>query len=252
MKPRRNSLEPLRFDPKGAFIGNHGIDPADVREISAKLESIRDAMMGEELQMLAGEIPTPANYQPLDAGFIPLPERLLKEYEADRKQSELGRLFRLANRLQEQVDRVVVLGIGGSYMGAKALMDACCQPYWNELTRGERGSKPRMYFEGNNVDNDASQGLLHLLSNKRIGMNDDDRRPWALVVISKSGGTLETAGAFRQFLRALEESCGANQDLTKMSTTLIGVFYQEPNVGFRINLAPPVSTERAPTNPSMH
>ena len=215
MKPRRNSLEPLRFDPKGAFIGNHGIDPADVREISAKLESIRDAMMGEELQMLAGEIPTPANYQPLDAGFIPLPERLLKEYEADRKQSELGRLFRLANRLQEQVDRVVVLGIGGSYMGAKALMDACCQPYWNELTRGERGSKPRMYFEGNNVDNDASQGLLHLLSNKRIGMNDDDRRPWALVVISKSGGTLETAGAFRQFLRALEESCGANQDLTK-------------------------------------
>ena len=47
--------------------------------------------------------------------------------------------------------------------GARALMEACCHPYHNELNRASRGSVPRMYFEGNNVDNDAAQGLLDLL-----------------------------------------------------------------------------------------
>ena len=62
----------------------------------------------------------------------------------------------------------MVLGIGGSYMGARALMDACCEPYFKELSRGDRGGRPRMYFEGNNVDNDASQGLLRLLGGGRV------------------------------------------------------------------------------------
>jgi glucose-6-phosphate isomerase len=56
-----------------------------------------------------------------------------------------------------------------------------------------------MYFEGNNVDSDAMRGLLDLLE-----AADD----WALVVISKSGGTLETAVAFRVFLQALRRACG--------------------------------------------
>jgi len=127
------------------------------------------------------------------------------------RDSELGRLLATANRLRDQVDRVVVLGIGGSYMGAKALMDACCEPYFNELPRTERGSRPRMYFEGNNFDNDASQGLLSLLGNGREAKGVDDR--WAIVVISKSGGTLETAVALRQYLRALRKSCGNRQEL---------------------------------------
>ncbi|MCA9222529.1 MAG: glucose-6-phosphate isomerase, partial [Planctomycetales bacterium] len=99
--------------------------------------------------------------------------------------------------------------IGGSYMGARALMDACCQPYFNELSRAERGGRPRMYFEGNNVDNDATSGLLKLLG--RSGTTVDSR--WAIVVISKSGGTLETAVAFRHFLAALQESTGTDADL---------------------------------------
>jgi len=66
-----------------------------------------------------------------------------------------------------------------------------------------------MYFEGNNVDNDASQGLLSLLSN---GSFDDVDGRWALVVISKSGGTMETAVALRQFIRALR-TAGADDEL---------------------------------------
>lgn len=165
--------------------------------------AVRDEILKIDLQLFASRTPPPEK-QPLDAGFLELPERLLDQYHANRAGSELGQILETAKRIQDSVDRVVVLGIGGSYMGIKALMDSCCQPYFNQYSRGQRGGRPRMYFEGNNVDNDWSQGLLHLLTTE-----PDD--PWAIVVISKSGGTLETAVAFRQFLRELDASVGAER-----------------------------------------
>ncbi|MCU0710549.1 MAG: glucose-6-phosphate isomerase [Pirellula sp.] len=212
MKLRKNTLQPLRFDYSGALGASHGIDQKEIDGLLPQLAAIRDEMMSTELEMLAKKIPTPAAMEPLDAGFVMMPARLLKEYESDRSGSELGRLFKRANQIHALVDRVVVLGIGGSYMGARAILESCCQPYWNELSRADRGSKPRMYFEGNNVDNDSTQALLHLLGahkNKEV-MTTDER--WALVVISKSGGTLETAAAFRQFLSALEVSVGGDRN----------------------------------------
>lgn len=207
MKLRKNKLTPLAFDSTGAFLPQHGISPNDVESLYPELEAIRDRMFGEEMEMLTGGLTIPQEMQPLDAAFIDLPNRLLSEYEADRKGSELARLFRTCKRLHETVDRVVVLGIGGSYMGARALMDSCCQPYWNELSRAQRGSRPRMYFEGNNVDNDATQGLMGLLgANEGQAFDGIDQR-WAMVVISKSGGTIETAVSFRQFLSLLETKC---------------------------------------------
>ena len=162
--------------------------------------------------MLAGNRPIPTEMSPLDTGFVTLPDRLLAEYEANRRESELGRLFKRATHLHKIVDRVVVLGIGGSYLGAKAILESCCQPYWNELSRGDRGSKPRMVFEGNNVDNDASQGLLYLLGAHKDQPATNELERWALVVVSKSGDTLETAAAFRQFLTALESSTGNDRE----------------------------------------
>lgn len=207
MKLRQNQLKPLRFDYQGALVAEHGITQGEIDALMPKLLEIRDRMVGDELEMLSGKKTIPTSMQPLDAGFYTLPGNLLAEYEANRQSSELGRLFKAANALQAKVDRVVVLGIGGSYMGARALMESCAQPYWNELTRGERGSKPRMYFEGNNVDNDATQSLLHLLSRDSQSV-DPSADKWGLVVISKSGGTLETAAAFRIFLSALEKKLG--------------------------------------------
>ncbi|MFK7738289.1 MAG: glucose-6-phosphate isomerase [Pirellulaceae bacterium] len=211
----------LRFDPSAAFLSDTGLEPSDVASLSAQLEKLRDEVCDIDVKMLSGEIATPDSKQPLDAGFYLLPERLLSEYEADRQGSELARILAVTKQLMTEVDRVVVLGIGGSYMGARALMDACCQPYFNELSRGERGSRPRIYFEGNNVDNDASQGLLHLLGAQKgqaaAGVEDS----WGLVVISKSGGTLETASAFRQYLAALETSCGG--DAKKVASRVIPV-----------------------------
>ena len=211
----------LRFDPSAAFIPKTGLDTSDVAGLGPKLEKLRDEICDTDVKMLAGELPTPAEKQPLDAAFYLMPERLLAAYEAQRAASELGRVLAATKAMMAEVDRVVVLGIGGSYMGAKALMDGCCQPYFNELSRGERGSRPRIYFEGNNVDNDASQGLLHLLGAQRGHVATGVEDSWGVVVISKSGGTLETASAFRQYLAALEVSCGG--DMEKVRRRLIPV-----------------------------
>ncbi len=140
-------------------------------------------------------------------GFFGFPKNNCRSTRPEREASELGRIFKVANSIHDEIDAVAVLGIGGSYMGARAMMDACCDPYHNELSRGGRGSKPRMYFEGNNVDNDASAALLNRLSHGGYGDSAAEQR-WAIVVISKSGGTMETAVAFRQFLDALESSLG--------------------------------------------
>ncbi|MBC8352429.1 MAG: glucose-6-phosphate isomerase [Planctomycetes bacterium] len=198
----------LSYNPAGVFLDDTGISQADLKALAPQLETARrEALADVELFRSGGAIPS--EKEPLDSAFIDMPNRLLAEYQKDRDASELGRMLKTAEQLRESVDRVVVLGIGGSYMGARALMDACCEPYFNELSRAERGSRPRMYFEGNNVDNDASQGLLRLLGNGKVAKTVGDR--WAIVVISKSGGTLETAAAFRQFLAKLRSSCGGDE-----------------------------------------
>ncbi len=192
----------LRFDPSGSINDEFGITQSQIDGLADKLGQLRTEMVEtDQSQYESGDIPE--DKQPLDARFFWLPEEQLAAYEAHREKSELGRIFKVANGMHDEVDSVVVLGIGGSYMGAKAMMDACCDPYHNELTRGNRGSKPRMYFEGNNVDNDASAALLHRLAQGGYGDTPAEKRT-AIVVISKSGGTLETATAFRQFLAALE------------------------------------------------
>ncbi len=221
MKLRRNKLEPLRFDPSGSFIEGAGVSKADVQGLAKELETVRDAMIGPELERLTGRQTIPDSKQSLDIGFYTLPGRLLAEHENDRQGSELGRLFRVANRMHASVDRVVVLGIGASHIGARVLLEGCCQPYWNELSRGDRGSKPRMYFEGYNFDNDATQGLLHLLGANEPKPFTSEADRWGLVVISESGGTLETAGAFRQFLTVLERRCGG--DRAKVTELIVPV-----------------------------
>ena len=203
----QTAVQVIQFNYAGALIERFGISHGDLKHIKPALEEARRQVCDVDIRLFnLGEVPS--EKKPLDAGFIQLPEKLLSDYELNRENSELGRILDTARRIQEQVDRVVVLGIGGSYMGARALMEACCEPYFNELSRAQRGGRPRMYFEGNNVDNDALQGLLQLLSNDVPDFSD----PFAIVVISKSGGTLETAAAFRAFLDALKQGLSGRED----------------------------------------
>ncbi len=196
----------LRYDWTGCQIAGTGLSPDALEALAPKLNAARDIVLGDDLrQYAAGQVPV--NKQPLDAGFVELPNRLLSEYKQNRETSELGRILRTARRLRDSVDRVVILGIGGSYMGAKALMDACLHPYHNELPRSARGAVPRIYFDGNNADNDATQGLIELL---RIPSASAAENAWGIAVVSKSGGTMETAVALRIFLKELSTACGGN------------------------------------------
>lgn len=211
----------ITYDAGNAFLDRTGISREQLVALYPRLVAARREVLEVDQALYRGSGQVPAEKDPLDHGFVELPERMLNDYKQHRHTSELGRILKVAHDLREKVDRVVVLGIGGSYMGAKALMDGCCDPYFNELSRGERGSRPRMYFEGNNVDNDASQGLLKLLGSHRPAKSVENR--WAIVVISKSGGTLETAVAFRQYLAALRSACGGDaQQLRELIIPVTG------------------------------
>jgi len=195
------STDQITYDPAGVLLPEHGLAADALTRFAPQLEAARKEVL-EDAQLWASGGAPPKEKEPLDAGFHELPERLLAQYRELGPESEVGRILATADRLAAAVDRVVVLGIGGSYMGARALREACCHPYHNEMSRSARNDRPRISFEGNNVDNDAMQGLIDLLRQEKGG--------WGIVVISKSGGTLETASAFRILLRQLQESRGDN------------------------------------------
>jgi glucose-6-phosphate isomerase len=163
-----------------------------------RLEALKPQLMQVRTQVASERTMTnpPPRMVPLDSAFIDLPGKLLESYRRKGDDSELGRILNAAAKLREDVDRVVVLGIGGSYLGAKALYDALCPTYHNELPERMRMGRPRLYFEGNNVDNDSLQDLLDLFEATCVDPNLKEER-WGAVVVSKSGGTMETAAAYR-------------------------------------------------------
>jgi glucose-6-phosphate isomerase len=163
-----------------------------------RIDALRQTLVAVRMQVASEREMTspPPKFKPLDAGFIDLPQKLLDQHRRKGDASELGRVLTLSQRLSEAADRVVVLGIGGSYLGARALFEALCNGYHNELPAKSRLGRPRVYFEGNNVDNDSLQDLLDLLENTCVDPEIREER-WGCVVISKSGGTMETAAAYR-------------------------------------------------------
>ena len=98
-------MKPIKFDPSGCFIDQHGITPDQVKSLETKLLEVRDEVLKVDLQLYAdGNIPS--NKQPLDAAFTELPERLLDAYHSNRAESELHAILETAARIQEAVDRV--------------------------------------------------------------------------------------------------------------------------------------------------
>ncbi len=188
----------IRYKPDGVFLQPGGITADQFNSLKTELTAAQTEVLADAESWAAGD-DVPTEKAPLDAGFLLLPNRLLDELATGGAKSELGRIKSTADRLAKEVDRVVVLGIGGSYMGARACLESCCHPYYNDVAKSERGGRPAIYFEGNNVDNDALQGLIDLLGSGG---------KWGIVVISKSGGTLETAASFRILLRELAKSVG--------------------------------------------
>jgi glucose-6-phosphate isomerase len=181
-----------------------------------RLDSIKKSVVeirgqvGAERELLN----PPAKLRPLQAGFIDLPQKMLDQFKRKQDASDLGRIIRISNRLRENVDRVIVLGIGGSYLGARALFDALCHTYHNEMPAKLRMGKPRMYFEGNNFDNDALQDLFEMLDNTCVEPELTEER-WGVIIASKSGGTLETAATYRALKAEAAKFYGPKSEMLK-------------------------------------
>jgi glucose-6-phosphate isomerase len=212
--------DPIQYDPSAVFATG-SIGETDLTVLGGRLDAARRETLDDVARFAAGGA---RSGEVLDPAFIDLPDRLLAAYHSVRPSSELFAILGTARRLREAVDRIVVLGIGGSFMGTRALFEACCHPCHNELPRGERGGRPRLSFEGFNIDNDSAQGLLDLLGGgSRAAADADLLDRWALLVVSKSGGTLETAVATRLFLQALLGSVGGQrQKLAELVVPITG------------------------------
>ena len=115
----------------------------------------------------------------------------------DYDKEEFERIQKAAARIQKDTDVFVVIGIGGSYLGARAAIEFMKSPLYNS----KRKNTPDIYFAGNSISSTALAELLELCEGRRLSIN----------VISKSGTTTEPAIAFRVFREHLERTVGAEE-----------------------------------------
>ncbi|MCL6458640.1 MAG: glucose-6-phosphate isomerase [Gorillibacterium sp.] len=122
-------------------------------------------------------------------GWINLPLAYDKE--------EFSRVKQAAKRIQSDSEVLIVIGIGGSYLGARAAIEMLTNSFYN-LQSKENRKTPQVFFVGNNISSTYTTHLVKLLGDRDFSVN----------VISKSGTTTEPAIAFRIFRELLEKKYG--------------------------------------------
>ena len=122
-------------------------------------------------------------------GWTTLP----KDYDRE----EFSRIKAAAKKIQSDTDLLLVIGIGGSYLGARAALELLRSPYYNNLKK----DTPDIYFVGNSISSDYLNTVLSLCEGRRVSVN----------IISKSGTTTEPALAFRVFRELLEQRYGREE-----------------------------------------
>lgn len=113
--------------------------------------------------------------------LIEQPRATLSAYMTDRPQSHLFALLRSAAAVRDLVDRIVVIADARVVQALRMLIDCCCDPFFNELTRGERGSRPRFSALVDPSDMEQVNGLLRLVTRRPWGHDVDDH--WGVVVL---------------------------------------------------------------------
>lgn len=115
-------------------------------------------------------------------------------------QSEFNRVKIASKKIRSDSDVFIVIGIGGSYLGAKAGVEMLNHSFYNELSKEDRNG-PKIYFAGQNISSTYLKELLEIIEGKDISIN----------VISKSGTTTEPALTFRIFKEYMENKYGSEQ-----------------------------------------
>lgn len=133
-------------------------------------------------------------------GWVDLPEAYDKE--------EFQRIKSAAEKIRNDSDILLVIGIGGSYLGARAALDMLNHSFQNLLSKEDR-KVPQIIFVGHHLSSDYVSDLFEILEGKDFSIN----------VISKSGTTTEPAIAFRLFRNYLEEKYGKEEAVKRIYAT---------------------------------
>lgn len=125
-------------------------------------------------------------------GWLELPTKYNKR--------EFEKIKKCANKIKEDSDVLVVIGIGGSYLGARAVIESLTHTFYNSLDKNLRKT-PQILYVGNNISSTYLTDLIELIGDRDLSVN----------VISKSGTTTEPAIAFRVFREFMENKYGVKE-----------------------------------------
>lgn len=133
-------------------------------------------------------------------GWIDLPV----DYDKD----EFERIKKAAKKIQSDSDVLVVIGIGGSYLGARAAIEFLGHNFFNSVSKEIRKA-PEIYFVGNSISSTYLSNLIDVIGDRDFSVN----------IISKSGTTTEPAIAFRVFKKMLEKKYGKEEAAKRIYAT---------------------------------
>ena len=160
-----------------------------------EMESMKFAVMNAKDRLLSGQ-GEGSDFQ----GWIDLPVN----YDKD----EFERIKAAAKKIQSDSDVLIVIGIGGSYLGARAAIEYLRHGFYNEMEKEDRKT-PQIYYVGNSMSSNYLQDVIDVMGDKDFSIN----------VISKSGTTTESAIAFRIFRKLLVQKYGEAEAAKRIYST---------------------------------
>ena len=169
-------------------LENAKIDEKEIMKYKSQVENIH-----KDLHRRAGD-------EEDFVGWLELPTNYNKE--------EFERIKKAAKKIRRESDVLLVIGIGGSYLGARAVIDALSSTFVN-LQKEEKRKYPFVFYVGNNLSPNYINELIEILEDKDFSVN----------VISKSGTTTEPAIAFRIFREILENKYGIDEARSRIYVT---------------------------------
>ena len=154
----------------------------------------------EQVENIHKDLHRRANDEKDFVGWLELPTNYDKE--------EFARIKKAAKKIKKESDILVVIGIGGSYLGARAVIEALTSSFYNMLPNKQR-KYPQVLYVGNNLSPNYINELIEYIGDKDFSVN----------VISKSGTTTEPAIAFRIFREILENKYGIDEARSRIYAT---------------------------------
>lgn len=154
----------------------------------------------EQVENIHKELHKRANDEKDFVGWLELPTNY------DKK--EFTRIKKAAKKIKKESDILIVIGIGGSYLGARAVIESLTSTFNNMLTEKQR-KYPQILYVGNNLSPNYINELIEYIEDKDFSVN----------VISKSGTTTEPAIAFRIFREILENKYGIDEARSRIYVT---------------------------------